>query len=55
MKLEEAIKILESHNKWRRDRGEVNPYEMQNPTEIGIAIDFVLGKVKDTLHYDKKL
>lgn len=46
MKLEEAIKILELHNKWRRNNLEVNPYEMQNPIKIGIAIDTVVNTYK---------
>lgn len=47
MKLEEAIKILELHNKWRRNNDEVNPYRMQNPSEIGIAIDVVIRAAKE--------
>lgn len=38
MNLQEAIKILKRHNKWRR--GAV--IEMENPTELGIAIDTIL-------------
>lgn len=49
MNLDEAIKTLEAHNQWRRDRSEVNPHEMQNPTELGIAIDVVLEAAKDYL------
>ena len=47
MNLSEAIKILTLHNQWRRDRSEVNPHEMQNPTELGIAIDVVLRAAKE--------
>lgn len=47
MKLDQAIKTLEAHNQWRRDRSEVNPHEMQNPTELGIAIDVVLRAAKE--------
>jgi hypothetical protein len=43
MELKEAIQILERHNKWRR--GDIDT--MDNPTDIGIAIDTVL-------HYAKK-
>lgn len=35
----EAAAILRQHNAWRRDRHEVNRYEMQNPALIGEAID----------------
>lgn len=49
MNLSEAIKILTLHNQWRRDRSEVNPHEMQNPTELGIAIDVVVEAAKDYL------
>tara|TARA_R110000851_G_scaffold280963_1_gene434330 strand:- start:164 stop:340 length:177 start_codon:yes stop_codon:yes gene_type:complete len=44
MKLTEAIKILENHNKWRRDNtGELT---MANPTLLGKAIDAVLIAAK---------
>lgn len=35
MTTKQAIKVLAYHNKWRRGETE----HMQNPTEIGIAID----------------
>ena len=40
MTLPEAIKILKSHNKWRRD-GEG---EMTDPKALGEAIDLVVDK-----------
>jgi hypothetical protein len=40
MKLEKAIEILESHNRWRR--GDVDE-AMFKPSDIGIAIDVVIG------------
>ncbi len=43
MKLDEAIKILELHNKWRRGDEIV---DMQAPYKVGIAIDVVLRAVK---------
>jgi len=44
MKLITAVKILEYHNKWRRDNtGEL---KMPKPKSIGIAIDTVLGFLK---------
>jgi hypothetical protein len=39
MTFTEARKILELHNKWRRDNHVPNKYEMVNPTELGIAIE----------------
>jgi len=47
MNLDQAIKTLEAHNQWRRDRSDVNRHEMQNPTELGIAIDVVLRAAKE--------
>lgn len=42
MKLKKAFKILQRHNKWRR--GAEIP--MENPTELGIAIDKIIQKFK---------
>ena len=42
MKLKKAFKILARHNKWRR--GAEIP--MENPTQLGIAIDTILEKLK---------
>ena len=47
MKLEQAIKILSYHNKWRRDNE--NKYEEINTTIIEEAIDVVV------VHYTKKM
>ena len=41
MTLPEAIKLLEAHQLWRRDDTGFAP--MQNPTEIGEAIDVALS------------
>ena len=38
MTLKEAIKLLESHNKWRRGED----IEPTNLTQLGIAIDLVV-------------
>lgn len=49
MNLDQAIKTLEAHNQWRR-RDDDNPNAtMQNPTDIGIAIDVVVEAAKDYL------
>ena len=42
MKLKTAIKILEDHNKWRRGA----EIKMQEPKDIGIAIETVIDKIK---------
>lgn len=48
MTFSEASKILELHNKWRRYDGFCIPdkHEMQNPTELGIAIDIAVEALK---------
>jgi hypothetical protein len=40
METEKAIEILRSHNEWRRDN--LGKYEMQDPKELGEAIDQIL-------------
>jgi hypothetical protein len=42
MNIQQAIDILERHNKWRRGDG----YEMVEPAEIGIAIDTIVEHLK---------
>lgn len=41
MTLQEAIKILEAHNKWRRDNS-LMPKPHTDPKNLGIAIDTVV-------------
>ena len=48
MKLKEAARILEQHNKWRRDNSVPGKYEMANPKELGIAIDTVVNHLKNS-------
>jgi len=43
MKIEEAIEILQVHNRWRRGLIDKYPY---TPTQIGLAIDIVLSCAK---------
>jgi hypothetical protein len=50
MKLDEAIEVLEAHNKWRR--GEET--QQQSPKEIGEAIDTILEAVKPKPKAQKK-
>lgn len=47
MTLQQAIEILEAHNKWRRDGNVPNSLPMQNPTQLGIAIDTVVNHLKE--------
>lgn len=43
MNITEAIKILENHNRWRR--GGVST-SLQNPVDLGIAIDIAIQELK---------
>ena len=43
MKLERAINILETHNRWRRGSDDEVDYTVK---ELGIAIDLILKEVK---------
>ena len=43
MELKQAITILKLHNEWRRYNGFSITSNMQNPKEIGIAIDTVVS------------
>lgn len=43
MKIEKAIKVLTTYNKWRRGAEIPQP----NPTEIGLAIDKILKKLTE--------
>lgn len=55
MHLKEAIQVLKSHNEWRRYDGEIDKTpEMQNPKEIGVAIDKVLETFKNSVTISKE-
>ena len=47
MTYEEAIKILEQHNKWRRDSNVPSVHEPVDIKELGIAIDVICNYDKD--------
>ena len=47
MTLKQAIRIVESHNKWRRDNNVPPKTKMGNPTELGKALDVLLVVAKD--------
>lgn len=46
MDLQKAIEILEKHNEWRRDENIPPKTDMQNPADIGNAIDYALIELK---------
>lgn len=45
MTIKQAIEIVELHNKWRRDND--NKFKMADPKELGIALDILVGVVKN--------
>ena len=47
MTLKQAIEIVERHNKWRRDPNVPPKAKMENPTELGEALDVLLIVAKD--------
>ena len=49
MNKNEALKILKHYNLWRRDKNEINQYEMPNPTDIGLAIDIAIAELSKLL------
>lgn len=40
MTLKQAIKIIENHNKWRRDNNAPPKYQMVDVKELGVAKDY---------------
>jgi hypothetical protein len=47
MTLEKAIKVLTEHNIWRREPSGTGGYgQIQDPREIGLAIDFAVEKLE---------
>jgi hypothetical protein len=47
MTLEKAIKVLTAHNIWRRAPLGTGGYgQIQDPKEIGIAIDFAIAELE---------
>ena len=47
MTLKQAIKIVESHNKWRRDNNVPPKTRMVEPKKLGVALDVLLIVAKD--------
>ena len=46
MKIERAIEVLIKHQAWRRDQNVPSTTEMQNPFELGEAIDYAIEELK---------
>ena len=47
MTIKQAIRIVESHNKWRRDENVPPKTKMASPAELGEALDVLLIVAKD--------
>ena len=47
MTLKQAIKIIENHNKWRRDNNVPPKTKTGDPKKLGIALDVLLIVAKD--------
>lgn len=47
MTLKQAIKIVETHNEWRRDNNVPSKTRMVDPKKLGIALDVLLIVAKD--------
>lgn len=47
MEIEEVIKNLEHHNKWRRDDNVPNSYPMLSPKILGETIDEAIRLLKE--------
>ena len=50
MEIKNAIKVLKSHNKWRRG---CDIETMSNPTTLGVAIDTVIRNFEKTESFEK--
>lgn len=51
MKINEAIKILKSHNQWRRS----SQIQQEHPTKIGIAIDLIIIELEKNNNLEEQL
>ena len=47
MTLKQAIRIVENHNKWRRDNNVPPTTKMGDPKKLGVALDVLLIVAKD--------
>ena len=47
--LRKAVEILKKHNVWRRYNGPIDeaPMEMENPKELGKAIDLIVNYLEE--------
>ena len=49
MKIKTAIKVLENHNKWRRNRNDDVIIKMADPKVLGCAIDRIVYHFKNEI------
>ena len=47
MTLKQAIRIVDNHNKWRRDSNVPPKTRMIDPKKLGVALDVLLIVAKD--------
>ena len=47
MTLKQAIRIVDNHNKWRRDNNVPPKTRMIDPKKLGVALDVLLIVAKD--------
>ena len=47
MTLKQAIRIVENHNKWRRDNNVPPKTKMGDPKKLGVALDVLIIVAKD--------
>ena len=47
MTLKQAIRIVENHNKWRRENNVPPKTKMVKPKKLGVALDVLLIVAKD--------
>ncbi len=47
MTLKQAIRIVENHNKWRRDNNVPPKTQMVEPKKLGVALDVLLIVAED--------
>ena|SRR5690554_5334147 len=49
MNLKQTIKVLEEHNRWRRDNNVPAKTKMAEPEVLGMALDRAIGELKKLL------
>ena len=54
MDLKQTIKVLEEHNKWRRDNNVPAKTKMVDPKVLGMAIDRAIEELNKLLIHNSK-